>query len=244
MRKHLGLSSVRPFHQDGIEVWTASGGDASTNELLEGDVLSISELMGRPDGVKPILLLTNNDNTNPFAEWLVSRGETVVRVEDALTADLARELNPRIAVSFNYRHIVKADAIEAIGCAIVNVHCSVLPWNRGASPNFFSYLDNTPKGVTVHELTAGLDKGGIVLQEKMELDEDETFVSSYAKLIECGIRLLEENWNSLLDWSVSVRPQEGAGSYHSVKDFEEARARWPFQWEERVCDWKRRNGLP
>lgn len=167
-----------------------------------------------------------------------------MRTGSALAADVARDVAPKFAVSFNYRHILGAGAIAALGCRIVNVHCSVLPWNRGASPNFFSYLENTPKGVTVHELSVELDKGRIVLQEALDLTEDETFRSSYDKLIGCGTRLLSENWDRLLAWDVEVRPQEGAGTYHSIRDFEEARARWPFEWDERVCEWKRRKGLP
>lgn len=191
-----------------------------------------------------VLLLTNNDNTDAFLEWLVDHGEAVLRMEDALTERLARRLSPKLAVSFNYRHIIGADAIDALGCKIVNVHCSILPWNRGASPNFFSYLDNTPKGVTVHELTAGLDRGDIVLQEELDLTEEETFRSSYDKLVACATRLLAGNWDQLVRWNVELRPQEGVGSYHSVKDMDDARARWPFEWDERICDWKKRNGLP
>ena len=191
---------------------------------------------------RPILLLTNNSNTNPLYDWLLEEEPCVLRVEGVIGDELFAR-HPRFAVSFNYRHIISAEKIEALGCPIVNVHCSVLPWNRGAAPNFFSYYEGTPKGVTVHQLTAGLDKGGVILQSILPLDENETFESSYAKLIDCGIDLIKNNWVDLVNGRLDITPQSSGGSYHTVLDFEAIRSKYPFSWSERICDWKDRNGL-
>lgn len=187
--------------------------------------------------------MTNNKNVDGFHEWLLAREPKVVRLEERLDASLAHELSPRFAVSFNYRYIIAADAIEALGCDIVNVHCSVLPWNRGASPNFFSYLHNTPKGVTVHRLTAGLDRGDVLLQRVLPLTEDESFASSYAKLLECAEGLMKDNWKALSDGRIVGRSQPVGGSYNTVADFEAARKRWPFEWDTVIGEWKALYGL-
>lgn len=189
-----------------------------------------------------MLLLTNNSNTGDLYEWLCAREPVVLRMEDELDVDVS-SIGVRFAVSFNYRHIIPGSVIEALGCEVVNVHCSVLPWNRGAAPNFFSYYENTPKGVTVHRLTAGLDKGEILLQQVLDLGEDETFASSYAKLIDCATDLLKTHWDELSCGNIAAVAQPEGGSYHAVAKFEALRERYPFEWTEHVRDWKERNGL-
>ena len=194
-------------------------------------------------GTGAVLLLTNNENTDGFRGWLEGCESSVIVLSDPLDAGKASSIAPSFAVSFNYRHIIRSEAIKSMGCPIVNVHCSVLPWNRGASPNFFSYYENTPKGVTVHELTADLDKGDILLQSIMDLDERETFASSYDKLIKRAHEMLIENWQALRTGELRGIAQPVGGSYHSMADLKAVRAKYPFKWEDRISAWKERYGL-
>lgn len=55
---------------------------------------------------------------------------------------------------------------------VLNLHISYLPWNRGANPNFWSFVENTKKGVTIHEIDEKLDKGKILLRKELEFDEN------------------------------------------------------------------------
>lgn len=190
-----------------------------------------------------ILFLTNNSNTDSFVAWLQSIGEDVVVLSGPLSTAIIESIDPFFVLSFNYRHIVKADVIERVQGRIANVHCSVLPYNKGASPNFFSYYENTPKGVTVHEMSSGLDEGNILLQKQLDLGEDETFSSSYCKLIESAMALLRDNWVELKGGKCDARSQEGMGSYHTSSDLESIRRRYPFEWDDRVSDWKSKHGL-
>ena len=43
------------------------------------------------------------------------------------------------AVSYKFRHIVKSSIIEHLNGKIINLHISLLPWNRGADPNLWSF---------------------------------------------------------------------------------------------------------
>jgi methionyl-tRNA formyltransferase len=67
-------------------------------------------------------------------------------------------------VSFGYRHIISARYINALHGRLINIHISLLPWNRGADPNFWSWFDRTPKGVTIHAIDAGVDTGDVLAQ--------------------------------------------------------------------------------
>ncbi len=91
---------------------------------------------------------------------------------------------------------------------IFNLHISLLPYNREASPNFFSSIENTPKGVTIHQIDEGLDTGPILAQKELFFDESkETFASSYEKLILEIQMLFKENWSSISDKNYQLYAQ-------------------------------------
>ena len=166
-----------------------------------------------------VLLLSNNDNIELLRELLVEKGNDVTVYHDPITVDLIRDRKPEIVISFNYRHIVKEDVIDLLGNRIINLHTSYLPWNKGASPNLWSFIEDTPRGVTIHRLEKGLDTGKIILQKELTFDEDvETLSSSYAKLSEEIVKLLVDNWEMIATGSYEPKDQIGKGSYHRTSD--------------------------
>lgn len=165
-----------------------------------------------------ILLLSNNDNVKLLKDKL-DKDYEVVLYHDKVTPEYIKELNPEIVISYNYSHIVKEDVIDLMGDKIINMHCSLLPWNKGASPNLWSFIDDTPKGVTIHVLEKGLDTGRLLLQEEVTFDEEtETLASSYNKLQETIVDLLVSNLEDILDGNIVPTEQKGEGSYHRTSD--------------------------
>ena len=53
-----------------------------------------------------------------------------------------------LIISFGYRKMIKSDILRKIKRPILNLHMSYLPFNRGAHSNFWSFYDDTKKGVT------------------------------------------------------------------------------------------------
>lgn len=47
---------------------------------------------------------------------------------------------------------------------------SYLPYNKGTHPNYWSFIENTPKGVMIHEIDKGIDTGNIIVQKKIKLN--------------------------------------------------------------------------
>ncbi len=165
-----------------------------------------------------ILLLSNNDNVKLLEDKLRDKYE-VILYHDKITPEYIKEINPEIVISYNYSHIVKEDVIDLLGDRIINLHCSLLPWNKGASPNIWSFIENTPKGVTIHVLEKGLDTGRLLLQEEVFFDEDtETLASSYNKLQETIVDLLCANFEDILAGNIVPEIQKGEGSYHRTSD--------------------------
>lgn len=77
----------------------------------------------------------------------------------------------------------------SLGC--VNVHASLLPRWRGASPIQQAILSGDPEsGITLMQMDIGLDTGDIIAQEKIHLSPQETTASLHDKLASLGAKLL------------------------------------------------------
>jgi methionyl-tRNA formyltransferase len=152
--------------------------------------------------------------------WFRQRGHALKRAEEKLRVESLAGMPIELAVSFRYRHIIPPDVVRMLPGRLINLHVSFLPWNRGADPNLWSFIENTPKGVTVHFIDEGLDTGDIVAQRELELDiASETLATSYAKLNDAIIDLFLEVVPALLTKQATGVPQTpGAGSYHSLAD--------------------------
>lgn len=190
-----------------------------------------------------VLFATNNDNTADLLDWLAARGEKVHRIENKLTGEMIRELEPSFVISFNYRHLVSQEVLELLPGRVINLHTSLLPYNRGSSPNFFSFLEDTPKGVTIHLMDQGLDTGDILCQREVAFDEDrETFASSYERLLEEIKSLFRENWEDIREGRIVPVKQSGGGTLHRKKELDAIRAQVPFDWDETIAAFKARYG--
>ncbi len=189
-----------------------------------------------------ILFLTNNDNTHSLYQWLCDYEGTdnVMQFTNKLTLDIVKKINPDFIISYNYKHIVKEDVINFMQGRIINLHTSYLPYNRGSSPNFFSFVEGTPKGVTIHKLEKGLDTGEILVQKEVIFDEDkETFASSYHSLCKEMEQLFIANWDKIKKGQLEGKKQSPKGSYHTMKDLEMYREKHNFSWNDNVADYLR-----
>lgn len=168
-----------------------------------------------------ILFLTNNEISYNLVYWLKNvKNEKVIMFQDNMSLKKLMEINPELVISYNYKYIIKEDIIDYMKNRIINLHISLLPWNRGASPNLWSFLEDTPKGVTIHLIDKGLDTGKILLQKRVIFDENkETLKSSYNKLHEEIVKLFQENWEDIKNNKIIPEAQIGKGTKHSIKDF-------------------------
>ena len=164
-----------------------------------------------------ILFLGPQDS--PLVTWLREQGEQVIRTADKLSTQDVEEQEYSYLVSYGYRHILRKDILDVFPGRAINLHISLLPWNRGADPNFWSFIEDTPKGVTIHYLDEGVDTGDIIVQEKMEFNTHrETLATSYAKLQAEIQELFKKNWLEIKSGNSRRKKQVGKGSTHKAKD--------------------------
>lgn len=183
-----------------------------------------------------VLFLTNNRNTLPLFDWLHKRGKTTLYSE-ALQRCQVEVLNPDFIISYNYRYKIADDVIAYMKGNIINLHISFLPWNRGTSPNIWSFIDHTPQGVTIHQVSSGLDRGMILYQKECSFDiQKETFATSYQKLNGMITELFQEKWEEIRTGNFPLHEQKGKGSYHEKSDLDRLKERLDFRWDEVIAE--------
>lgn len=100
-------------------------------------------------------------------------------------------LEPDYLVVVSFGQILEQEILDIPRIAPVNLHASILPRWRGASPIHHAILSgDTETGVTVQKIVQKLDAGPIFAQEKIVIEPRETFTALHNKLAPIGARLL------------------------------------------------------
>ncbi|MDR0497303.1 MAG: methionyl-tRNA formyltransferase [Treponema sp.] len=136
---------------------------------------------------------------------------------DALVGEEVAALTPDILVSFAYGRFFGPRFLALFPLGGINIHPSLLPKYRGASPIPAQILAGEKEtGICIQRLAQELDAGDILAAEVFGLSARETTVSLSETVSWKAARLLRE---LLLDFgSRAVRPQEGEAIYcHEIK---------------------------
>lgn len=188
-----------------------------------------------------ILFLTNNQNTESLIRWLrKEKHETVFVHSKKLTPKNLKFFNPEFILSYNYHYIISQKILRLVNCPIINLHISLLPWNRGSNPNIWSFLEDTPKGVTIHKINKNIDDGDIILQKKINIDEKlHTLSSSYLMLQQEIQKLFKTNWEKIKTNKIKATRQKGKGSMHRQGEYAKISARMELtSWDISILELK------
>ena len=119
-----------------------------------------------------------------------------------------KELKPELAVVATFR-ILPKEVFNIPKFGTVNIHASMLPEYRGAAPiNWAIIRGETETGLTIFFINEEIDKGGIVLQKKMLIGEDETFGVIYQRLSAESPELLMEFIELIQSGNIKIIPQK------------------------------------
>lgn len=112
---------------------------------------------------------------------------------------------PDFLIVVSYGQILSQEILDWPTKAAVNVHASLLPMLRGASPLQHSILQNfVETGVTIPKMVKELDAGPILAQSSVVMDPRETFTTLHDRLAILGAELLIKTLHKPL----SAKPQD------------------------------------
>ncbi len=105
-------------------------------------------------------------------------------------------------------------ALPRLGC--INLHASLLPKYRGASPIQAALMNGEPRtGITTMQIDAGLDTGGMLLTRRVEIADNDTTESLSEKLSGPGAELMVETLRKLEKGEIEPQPQDDAQSSYA-----------------------------
>jgi len=132
-----------------------------------------------------------------------------------------------LIISYGYRHIINKSLLNKLKRPAINLHLSYLPHNRGAHPNFWSFIKNTYKGVTLHEIDDKVDRGKLIYRKKINFRKTiNSFEKTYFTLRNSIEKLFAENIDDILNYTYKTKKFEKHSSFHRKSDLPEFMVDW------------------
>lgn len=122
------------------------------------------------------------------------------------------------AICVAYGKIFPEELISVFPRGVLNVHYSLLPKYRGATPLETALLrGESETGVTIQKMVKELDAGDILAQEATPVAPDETARELRPRLIELGARLLADTLPEYLEDNIALVPQDATRATRAYK---------------------------
>ena len=150
------------------------------------------------------------------------------RMRDEEVISEIKKINPDLIVVVAYGKIIPKEIIEIPKYGIINVHSSLLPKYRGASPIHSAIINgDIETGVSIMYIEETLDSGDVILKEYCSIEEEDTLGTLHDKLKEIGAKGLEKAINLIENGKVTAEKQD-----ESLVTFVK-----PISKDEEVIDW-------
>lgn len=167
-------------------------------------------------------------NNNRFNNAILTAHEFGIQVccvkKDEVTSTL-ESMDYDVLLSCGFSYVLDLQAIKTAKLIALNVHPTLLPKYRGFRSGPYIIMNGeTQSGITVHELTAEMDKGDIVRQMSFEVSKFDTTKSVFRKACEQEPILILEVLKDLQNGTLSSRPQDEsqATEYNYVRKPEDS----------------------
>ncbi|MDR2193357.1 MAG: methionyl-tRNA formyltransferase [Treponema sp.] len=158
-----------------------------------------------------------------------SLGLPVLKPEklNAEAREAVAALTPDMLVSFAYGRLFGPKFLSLFSRGGINVHPSLLPKYRGASPIQAAILNrDTETGISIQRLAPEMDSGNLLLQETIPLTGRETAASLSGSVAVKAAELLTVAIRGITEKTLPEKPQTGAVSYCTAIKKEDGRIIW------------------
>ena len=156
----------------------------------------------------------------PMKECALAHGVKVLQYQ-RISRDGVEELkamNPDIMITAAYGQILSQAIIDIPKYGIINVHGSLLPKYRGASPIQSAILHGDKEtGITIMQTEASLDTGDILSTIETEIGEEETAGELMSRLAVLGADLLVETLDKIENGEIVPTKQQHADATITTK---------------------------
>lgn len=169
----------------------------------------------KPQGRKMIL------TPPPVKEYALNKNLTVYQpltLKDGEALRILNELNPDVIVVVAYGRFLPKEILELPKYSCINVHASLLPRWRGASPIQWCIVQGDKiTGVCTQKMAEGMDTGDILDCAKTEIGENETAEELFDRLSVMGAELIVSTLDKLEKGKINpIKQDEDSATYAPI----------------------------
>jgi len=182
-------------------------------KAIVGSGFNVVAVVSQPD--KPVGRKKEIKPT-PVKEYALSQNIQVFQFEKiSKEYEVLKKLNADIMVTCAYGQILTQEVIDLTPKGVFNIHASLLPKYRGASPIQSVILNGEKEtGVTIMKTDIGIDTGDIVSVEKTEILPRETAGELFDRLSKIGSELIVKTLKNIQKGEVVFTPQNNEQASH------------------------------
>ena len=138
---------------------------------------------------------------------------------------LLQKLNPDIII-VNGTRIISKKTLNSTNAVLVNTHAGITPNYRGVHGAYWALANNDRNncGVTVHLVDPGIDTGGILYQENIEVINNDNFTTYTYLQIAKGIKLMKKALDDIINNNISINKKNSESNLWSHPTI------WKYFW--------------
>lgn len=189
------------------------------------EVVAVVSGEDKPKGRKRVITPTP---VKARAESLGIPVFTPARLDDATFLESFQSVGADVAVVASFGKLLKRELLDSFAYGCVNVHGSLLPAYRGATPIQSAIADGLKEtGITIMDMDVKLDAGDMYCQQSLGIGEDETYGSLHDRLGRLGGELVVEALTKLEAGTLFKTPQDDAAATYCTV----------LRREDEIIDW-------
>ncbi len=178
------------------------------------------------NGYTPSIIITQPDSPSgrglevqesPVSMWAFKHNIECLKPEKINTEFLEelKKYNIDLCIVVAYGKILPKEMIDMPRLGIINIHYSLLPKYRGASPLEACILSGDEiTGISIQQMELKMDTGPIIAKQELSIDINDTKETLRAKLIQLGGELLVETLENNSNWKW-IKQDESLTTYCS-----------------------------
>jgi methionyl-tRNA formyltransferase len=149
-------------------------------------------------------------------------------LKNAEAQDEFKKLNADVAVVAAYGLILPKAVLDAPKYGCINIHASLLPRWRGASPIQHAIWSGDPEtGITLMQMDEGLDTGAVISMERIAITDKTTSSSLHDELSALGGKMIVKAIGELAkNGALKSVPQDDESTYAPMLKKENGKINW------------------
>lgn len=162
----------------------------------------------------------NKLSQTPVKQKAIELGLDVITPDSVKTDEffsLVKEINPDFIVVVAFGQIIDKRLIDFMKGKILNIHASILPHLRGASPINFAIVNGFKKtGLSIMSIDYGLDTGDVLEIDETDISISENVEDLYQRLKKMGANLIVKVLENFQNFFENRKKQIGDSSYAPI----------------------------